>query len=387
MNEGISGKEKLEQLRIKAIQLYQNKWKISDICSNLKVSRNWFYKWQKRYETGCYNWYEEQSRSPKKQSKRTDRATEKLIIDTRKELVLKPYRQYGPQAIYYRLEQKGVRAPSIWTIARIIKRNNLTVNKRFTSYISKGKKYPYEYALCQEMDFVGPRYLYSKARFYFHNIICNDTHFAQATVCYNQTSDNICTSLIHFWKTAGVPDFLQMDNALSFWGSLNKPNAVGKVIRFCLLHNVVPVFIPIREPWRNGIIEHFNFTMQNAILKTEKFNDVVQLQEASNRFCEVHNNTHHYSTQKGMTPKQAMAFYHYPFVKLRDNYQIPSRRLTLEKGEIHIIRFIRSDLKFNLFGLSYKLPEIKGIIITNEHRLKIYNDQELITEFQFVLFP
>jgi len=147
------------------------------------------------------------------------------------------------------------------------------------------------YALCQQMDLVGPRYLSSKARYYFHSIICCDTPYAHVSALTNQRSESVCNSLIRLWKTAGIPDFLQMDNYLSFRGSLIRPNAVGKIIRLCLLHGVTPVFIPVKEPWRNGIVEHFNCTMQNAILHTGEYTNVREVQKAVDNFCEIHNTT------------------------------------------------------------------------------------------------
>lgn len=39
-----------EQLRIKAIELRNNKWKVTEICNALDCSRKWFYKWLKRYQ-------------------------------------------------------------------------------------------------------------------------------------------------------------------------------------------------------------------------------------------------------------------------------------------------------------------------------------------------
>ena len=64
----------------------------------------------------------------------------------------------------------------------------------------------------------------------------------------------------------------------------------------------------------------------------------------------------------------------------------------VDTGEIHVIRFIRSDLNFNLFNLTFKLPEntmyeyVLGVIITDEHRLIIFKDQNYVTEFQFILY-
>jgi hypothetical protein len=68
---------------------------------------------------------------------------EQLVVDTRKDLIAAPFSQYGPQAIFYAISQKGYTPPPVWTVARILIRS-----RRSSSYISKGKKYPYEYAFC-----------------------------------------------------------------------------------------------------------------------------------------------------------------------------------------------------------------------------------------------
>lgn len=382
-----------EQLRIKAIELYFNKCKVLEICKVLNCSRRWFYKWLKRYQSnqnGC--WYNEQSRRPKTKKKKIDSNTEQLVLETRKQLVITPFMQYGPQAIFYQLKIRDITPPPVWSIARILKQNEVTHKKRTAIYQPKGKKYPYEYVLSQQIDFIGPRYLYSKIRYYFLNLICCDTHYSQVSVFENQSSVNVCKGLIQFWKSAGIPDYLQMDNDLSFWGSLNKPTALGKVIRLCLLHGVTPVFIPIREPWRNGIIEHFNHKMQSAVLNSEKFVNIQQIQKASDRFCEIHNRNHYYSSQNGMTPEQLRKHLHYPVTCLNEDYFLPGEPMELSDGEVHVIRFIRSDLKFNIFGLSFILPEeamyeyIKGIIITGKHQIKFFKEQKLISEFMFILY-
>ena len=381
-----------EQLRIKAIELHSKKWKVTEICKALKCSRRWFYKWLKRYQSNSSQWYVEKSREPKTRKKRIDLQTEQLIIETRKHLMITPFMQYGPQTIYYTLEMHGIAPPPVWSIARILKKNKIAHRKKTESYIPKGKKYPYEYVLSHQMDFAGPRYLHSKTRFYFHNLICCDTHYAQVFALENQESTNVCNSLICFWKTAGVPDYLQMDNDLAFWGSLNKPNALGKVIRLCLLHKITPVFIPIREPWRNGVIEHFNNKMQSAVLNSDKFETMEQVQKAADHFCQVHNQHHYYSSQEGMTPTKRMKYLDYPTARLNNDYILPKEQLPLCEGEIHVIRFIRSDLRFNIFGLSFTLPKeavyeyIKGVIITEKHQLRIFKEQKLITEFRFRLY-
>jgi putative transposase len=379
-----------EELRRKALELYDQNWKVSEICSSLHCSRSWFYKWLNRYKTGDEKWFHSEQRSPKTIHRSIDSKMEQLIIETRKQLIASRLYQYGPQAIYYALEQQGYSPPPVWSIARVLNRNQLVRKKRKAPYVAKGKKYPYEYTLCHQMDYVGPRYLSCKARYYFLNLIDSDTHWSQISISENQTSAFACKKLIRFWKIVGIPDFLQMDNDPAFWGSIKVPNAVGKVIRLCLSLKVTPVFIPQGEPWRNGIIEHFNNTMQNALLQTEYAN-LDELRNAAAHYDDVHNNNHHYSTQNGMTPYKAYKWSQYPLRPLDQSFEMPTEKIPLESGEIHFIRFVRSNLKFNVFGLSFSMPEkakyeyIKGVVLVEEHRLLIYKDTEYLTEFPFSL--
>ena len=386
MKEKINQKE---EQRKKAIALYKNKWNVKEICLALKCSRNWFYKWQKRYQSKQAKWYEEQSRSPKKVHNRRSKETEEKIIKTRKVLIENPYMQYGPQAIYYYLKEKGENPPPIWTITRVLRENKLSKPNRKHPYIPKGKKYPYEYNRCHQMDYVGPRYLSNKEKYYFNNILCCDTHYSQARIYSNQNSVNACESLLEFWSEIGIPDYLQMDNDISFWGSIKEPTAIGKVIRLCLANKVIPVFIPQREPWRNGKIERFNDTMQQAILCSAKYNDLKELQKATYNFCKIHNESHHYSTQSGMTPIKRIAYLQNSNIRVEKNVVDPKKNQKPSSGEIHIIRFIRTDLNFYIFGINYKLPTeadheyILGKIDVNKNLLKIYNGQKMIAEYEF----
>ncbi len=118
-----------ERKRIKAVELWKNKFKISGICITLKCSRAWLYKWLGRYRLNepasrCtrqdgQNWYKEQSRRPTTIKKKIDHRIEELVIETRKQLMITHFMQYGPQAIYYSLEMRGITSPPVWSIARM----------------------------------------------------------------------------------------------------------------------------------------------------------------------------------------------------------------------------------------------------------------------------
>lgn len=147
-----------EKERILAIDLYKRSCKVSDICVELNRTRAWFYNWMTRYKKGSSDWYKTKSKVPKLIVNKTNSEIEKLIISIRKELINTKFSQYGAQAILYELKRKGYQTPTIRTINRILKRNNLINKSNKTGYISKGKEYPYSFCACQQMDFVGPRY-------------------------------------------------------------------------------------------------------------------------------------------------------------------------------------------------------------------------------------
>ena len=95
-----------------------------------------------------------------------------------------------------------------------------------------------------------------------------------------------------------------------------------------------------------------NFEKANNSKSNAKiYKDLIALQNETDYFCDIHNNTHHYSTQRGMTPVKCMKHLNYPIRLLDNKYQVTDIPKEVDTGEIHVIRFIRSDLKFNLFNL------------------------------------
>ena len=118
--------------------------------------------------------------------------------------------------------------------------------------------------------------------------------------------DNIAHGLLRCWKSMGLPDFLQIDNELSFRGSNRYPRSLGIVLRLCLHFGIQPIFIPVGEPWRDGIIEHFNDTYDKKFFRRQWFSNYAQLKRQSKNFQQFHNKNHRYSCLKGKTPLEVI---------------------------------------------------------------------------------
>jgi len=337
-----------------AITRYQSGEKITLIVASLGKTRQWFYNWLKRFEqrTDETTWCIDESRSPKHIPSKLNPSIEELILEIRCELDAQHYAQTGAIAIQYGFRNRNLKPPQVWTINRVIARNGLN---KVEPKVKQSRDYPELFVLTHQMDLVGPRYIKGDGRFYSLNIIDLVTHTGYAKPIRVKTSNEIIKALAEFWHSFGLPDALQMDNELAFRGSNRHPRSFGSVVRFALSVGVAPVFIPIKEPWRNGMIEKFNDTYEKRFLRVKTFCDFMDLEKESNEFILFHNTNHRYSSQGHKTPEE-VARIAGPQIKYNGNIH-ELKKIPLETGVIYFIRFIRSDLILRLVTEKFKVKE------------------------------
>lgn len=377
-----------EHARILAIQRFRRGESPKSIYNSLGRSKGWFFKWVKRYKTGGDQWFKNCCRKPLNSPNKTPDEIEKIICLTRKKLQDKSL-FCGPQAIRWQLEDYGVsRLPSISTIKRILKKHGLT-SKGNCPYKPKGKKYPEIAAKrindVQQFDFVGPCYLQGPVRFYSLHAI--DIVSKRCAIQPTEHRKDVHLIVWDIWKRLGIPRFAQFDNALEFFGSYRYPRNMGQVIRLCLDFAVQPVFIPIREPWRNGVVEKFNDNWNKMFHSKVTMTDYQQLKQQSLEFENRHNSTWRYSALEGKTPLDKIAE---KSVKLKFPTVEPAKKLIKpRKGKYHVIRFIRSDLQLDIFGEKFAMPGevkyeyVKATVDVGRELLKVYRDGTQVAEFTY----
>lgn len=329
------------QKRQAAVQRVLSGEKVAKVARSYGKSRPWVYQWIRRYQSAKADaeWYKDASKAPVRIPTKLDKTTEGRILQVRSELEDRNYAQTGAIAIQYEFKSRGWAIPQVWTINRVLSRNKV-INK--SSGYKLRKDYPELFIHTHQMDLVGPRYIKGDGSFYSVNLIDTLTHSAFGKGIRHKGADQIIPALVAFWQTHGMPDALQMDNELSFRGANRYPRSFGKVIRFALSQGVAPVFIPVKEPWRNGMIEKFNHTYGKRFLKSTKFEDFNDLCRQEKDFFEFHNQYHRYSAQQHKTPNQMVkeigAFPKYQGTIHQQN------KIPLIEGAVYFIRFIRSDL-------------------------------------------
>ena len=119
-----------EEQRKQAIQRYFQGEKPKSIYTSLNRSKDWFFKWLKRYKSGTDEWYKEQSRAPlRKPGQITDNQKQEIVL-TRNRLEAQSFAQIGVSAIKWELSKQGLSFPSDSTINRVLKREGF-VKKNF----------------------------------------------------------------------------------------------------------------------------------------------------------------------------------------------------------------------------------------------------------------
>jgi len=379
-----------EHDRILAMERYHGGERPKAIYTSLGHSRYWFYKWLKRCDIKDPQWFKDKSKRPLTSPYRTPREVEKIVCLTRLNL----YNQgtfCGAQAILWQMAEDGVQPlPSEATIKRILRQNDLT-HKRTGRYEPKGKKYPklpdQRPNDSHQFDFVGPCYLTKPLRFYSLNVI--DAASRRCAIEAMTSRADVYLSVWNAWKRLGIPRFAQFDNAMEFYGSPQYPRGMGQVIRLCLSYGVEAVFIPIREPWRNGKVEKFNDHWAEKFFSRVQMEDEKTLKGESLEFEARHNHTWRYSPLGGKTP---LTFLKESQAKLRfPTGPKPSRLGKPKKGKYHVMRFIRSDLCLDIFGEKFPMPAelkyeyVRATIDVRRETLHLYSDGVKAAEMPYKL--
>jgi putative transposase len=208
------------------------------------------------------------------------------------------------------LEELGIEPlPSLRTINRILSRHELT-HRRTGRYESKGRKYPklpgQTVNEVHQMDYVGPCFLKGPVRFYSLNSVDLATGRCAISPVLSKAGQHTLDAIWSTWCRLGIPLNVQVDNELVFYGSRQHPRGMGILIRLCLLNDVQPWFIPMAEPWRNGVIEKFNDHFQTGFLRRVVMRGEKELRRKSLAFEHKHNTRYRYSKLKGQTPKAAL---------------------------------------------------------------------------------
>ena len=387
-------KKKVLKQRASAVERYFAGENPDKICASLGKSTRWLYKWASRHTPVDPAWFADRSRRPLSSPYRTPAEVERIVEMVRLDL----YNHdlfCGNQAIQWKLIDMGVQpVPSLSTIGRILRRRELT-NRRTGRYTPKGKKYPKLPALLpnqtHQIDLVGPCYLTGPIKFYSLHAVDTAINRCGIEPLQSREAQSIIDAVYAVWLRMGLPENLQVDNEAAFFGSPTHPRGMGPLIRLCLRYGVNLWFIPPSEPWWNGVVEKFNDHYEQKFLDKVPMVSIPQLRQESLAFEHRHNSTYRYSKLKGNTPLKALAAMEKKLI-FPSRSDIPKHPLDKpEEGCYHLVRFIRSDCRLDIFGEIFPVPPetqyeyVVATIDVKEQKLKLFLDSIQIEEYRYQL--
>ena len=136
-----------------------------------------------------------------------------MVCNVRDKLAKTKYAQIGALPIQWELKKLGLKPiPPIWTINRIIIRNNLV--KKPEIYEKRNKLYPGTEAtapnISHQLDLVGPRYIGKGKdnRLFSFNLIDVFDNAAKVKPYKGKRSIFATDFLVYAWQTLGIPKYL-----------------------------------------------------------------------------------------------------------------------------------------------------------------------------------
>ena len=386
------------QIRQQAVALHLQGWKKSEIARKLQRSRRWVHRWISRYQaespTMSLQGY---SRAPKQIGWAYPERIKRMVLQLRMERERGKRAKYqyalvSAQAIYYELRELHVSPlPSPRTIHLWLKQARRIPERK----VRKPPNPTYPVLPCkvvndvQELDFKGPLYLKDRSHKYYLMVLRDKVSKKTALrALANKSMDAILDFLVDAWQRMGCPKRLKMDNCLDFRGSNLYPRSPSKLMRVCLDLGIQPVFIPLREPWRNGVVENLNGLLDRFLFRAHTFENEKQLHKAVQRMETTINTNHRLPALQGKTPLEFAAH-----AKLRyppAHYEWRRRDLRLLKGKVTFIRFVHKSGRITLtakdkflIGKKYKWQYVLANVDVAKKRLSVIWQGKHIKSFDY----
>lgn len=372
----------------------------SEICRQLNRPRTWLDRWLERYDPrDAETSLQDHKDGPKQSRSHWSAEIRQQVIQMRKDrsqLEQWRYAYFGAEAIHLELKALGnLEVPPVRTIHAWFVTEDLVQHADKSEEKRPSKPIPLPVAdavnRVQQLDLKGPVYLSgSDTKYYVVVLRDRFSHRCALDVFENREAQGLVEFLVSNWRWIGLPDYLQMDNALGFRGSNRYPRSFGRVVRVAISLNVEPIFNPPREPWRNGGVEHFNGFVGDRMLKVP-FEDIDAFRSEARACQAACNQIHRLPAFGGQTPDEiaAQAALRFPpeGYKRHKDLQLPQ-----DQGFISLVRLVRKSGRITLGArdrfmvnpeLAYQYVLARVDLI--EKVVRIYHNGEVLKTYDFSL--
>jgi transposase InsO family protein len=262
---------------------------ISDVCIAFGVSRETWYKWNRRYYAYGIDGLKNHSRRPHNiKNVKVTEELEKLVLE------LRLNNRFGPMRIRFRLKRKygvSLGTKTIYNLLRFHKLNVLSIKLK-RKYRLFEMKHPNELV---QMDTKGPFYLRaSRTKHYFIHAIDDCSRKVVSKWCNRRTTEEALLVLKEWVKLHGKPMKVMHDGGTEFTSTKFKD-----FLNFSEIKNKQ---IPKGYPQEQGKVEAYNKIVIAEFLEVKELKDEKDGAEKYESFVNSYNYEREHGGINGMTP-------------------------------------------------------------------------------------
>lgn len=290
-----------------AIRLTIRGKRACEILKRIPRSRQWLYKWQRRFEQYGWAGLANQSRQPDSSPQEYQQAARKVIINVRRKFMRNNVGLIGAQAIRAEIIKRRLlqATPCEATIKEWLKAAGLIEKPA----VAREKVYypaPYWHEGCmlQAMDWTA-RYITGGEKVFAFHTIDAQTRALQQTIKADKTVTSVIEHVLEVWQNLGLPTFLQLDNDSAFNGGGKTCRRFGHFVRLALYFGIELIFTPPAEPKRNWLVESLNGLWAKSFWDRNKFRALGDVRRKSVKFIGWYRDTYLPPALNGLTPAQA----------------------------------------------------------------------------------
>ena len=278
------------------VAMVRRGYSIREVARKFRVSRPTVERWVERAQGERLDRtsFSDRSSVPRTVANRTDRQTEDLVLQIRKELKEQSALvEFGAVAILRELQTRDLTPlPSLRTIGRILERGGALDYRRrvrrqpppkgwYLPEVANGR------AEIDLFDFVEGLVIRGETEVEVFNVVSLHGGLVGSFPASPYNAESALEAILRHWQEAGLPDYAQFDNDTRFQGPHQYADTIGRVIRLCLRLEVVPVFAPPREHGLQNAIESYNGLWQEKVWGRFEHQSLAALQEQSGKYVEA----------------------------------------------------------------------------------------------------
>lgn len=271
---------------------------IAQLAKRFGVSRKTIYKWKGRahgHGEGIEGeWSEDRSRRPASCPWRTEEKTEQIIVALRRE-----YPFWGPRKLHCLMRQRGHQAPSMSTIAAVLKRHGLV------DPLESVKRHEYtrfersEPNALWQMDFKGA-FATGRGRCHPLTIVDDHSRFAlDVRALEGESGELTRPALTAVFRRYGLPQCMLLDNG-SCWG--RREAGYSAFTAWLLRLGIGVIYARPFHPQTKGKNERFNRTLKAEAITGRNFSGLSECQEQFDRFVVTYNTIRPHQALEMATP-------------------------------------------------------------------------------------